>query len=535
MKLIRMNLYGLAFFCGISLCSSQVLAVQISSKIDNQQISLGQSFTYTITADENLSNDALDIRPLFKDFIIGNLQITHPSTTETVWIIPLQPVAAGDVIIPALQIADTQSEPRTLNVIDGNTQSPSNDTVSTASESELIPPPHLIESQISTNTAYPNEIINYSVTLVKRADPENKPPIVPSVKELTIVPIGQPTEDKEIFADHYQETLTYQYILIPKTTGTINVPGFAIASDKTQKSGDQIIEIKPIPASFQGKENDWLPSEGITLEERWEPQTSYAKIGQPITRIITLTGINNTPEQLPSLALPELSNVRVYSDGQKSDQQLQNGMLVSQKTFKQVFVPEKNTAFVVPSLTLNWWNTISDRAQVATLDERKFQASVIKETKPVTVTTPSISKHVTASRDWHFIISKILITLGFSIAMTTPVIAVIWYNRKRIRARCKLNLYWQDLQHACINNNAMQTYQALLAWASCRWQMTFTNVEMLPFYSILKTELDSLQSACFSEETTSWNGKKLAQALRRVKKIQIKSIPSEARTDEFSY
>lgn len=60
-KLYRCSLYSLA----ILWCSS-ALAVQVTGNVDVETLSLGDNLTYTLTADANLSDDALDIRPLFK-------------------------------------------------------------------------------------------------------------------------------------------------------------------------------------------------------------------------------------------------------------------------------------------------------------------------------------------------------------------------------------------------------------------------------------------------------------------------------------
>lgn len=524
-------LCGLAFIW----CTSSN-AAQINGQVDSQTLSLGDSLTYTLTADENLTEDALDIRPLFRDFIIGNLQVTHPSATETSWIIPLQPVTAGEVTIPALKIADSESQPLIITVDDNKQGMNSNSYIQPPSETEYQAPTHLIESQISTESAYRNEVITYTVKMAKRADPQNNPPVIPSVQGATITPLEDPTEDKEIFADHYQETLTYPYIVIPETTGSLKLTGSMLASDNKQISSEHIINIKPIPAAFLGSDKEWLPSSGITIEDRWEPQTSYVKTGQPLTRIITLTGINNTTGQLPDLALPEISDVRIYNDGQKDEQQLQNGMLISRKTFRQIFIPEKNITFAVPSLHLNWWNTISDRAQVASLEERKFLASVVAtKTAKVAADPVPAKKAPSNAHYWTALLLKILTAIGVVIALVTPLLAVIWYYRKRLRNRYERYQLWKILKQACTGSDALAVYQALFVWASHRWDQQFTCAEQLPFYTQLRNELEGLHIACFGESEVNWNGRKLIQALGRISVIKTVSEPAKDGFDEFSY
>lgn len=530
-KLYRCSLYSLA----ILWCSS-ALAVQVTGNVDVETLSLGDSLTYTLTADANLSDDALDIRPLFKDFIIGNLQIAHASTTETSWTIPLQPVSAGVITIPTLKVADSETQPVTITVNDTNSNQISYTDQSSPEQTEALEPVHLLESQISAESAYNNELLTYTVTMAKRADPENRPPVIPQIEGLKIIPAGDPVEDKEIFADHYQETLSYNYIVIPEKTGTLILSGATLASDSKQISDEHIIEVKSIPSSFHGSEKEWLPSAGITIEERWEPQTSYAKTGQPLTRTITLTGINNISEQIPDIPTPVITDVKVYRDGEKNEQQYQNGMLISKKTIKQIFVPEKNIAFTTPVIHLNWWNTISDRPQIASLDERKFMASiVVNNTKPV-VASPATQKKPSASIPfWSSLLPKISFIVGVIVALLTPILAILWYYRKVLRTRYERYQLWKTLKRCCLTNDPLLAYQALLVWASQRCAQPFTCLEQLPFYAQLKTELDELQMACFSVATKEWDGRKLLRRLAHVSIVKIKSAPKSPpdKFDEF--
>ncbi|MBB6054847.1 BatD family protein [Tolumonas osonensis] len=524
--------------CGLALiwCTSGS-AVQLTGQVDSQTLSLGDNLTYTVTADEHLADDALDIRPLFRDFIIGNIQVTHASATETSWVIPLQPVITGDITIPGLSVPNAESAPVTISV-SGDAQETNYETPApeASPEMETQAPAHLIESQIGAESAYRGELITYSVKVAKRADPENRPPVLSSAQESKIIPVGEPTEDKEIFADHYQETVTYHYIIIPDNTGSLKIPAATLASDAAQMSDEHIIAIKPIPTAFQGTEKEWLPSAGITIEDRWEPQTSYVKPGQPLTRVITLTGINNSQEQLPDLDLPVINDVRVYSDGQKNEQEYQNGMLISRKTFRQVFVPEKNNAFTAPAVHLNWWNAISDRAQVVSLSERKFLASIATENlKEKAVVPAPVKKEQSIISYLIPLLQKVLMAFGLLIALLTPILAITWYYKEALRARYECYKLWQGLQHACSVNDAMTAYQMLLFWASHRWKQAFTGIEQLPFYSHLKNELDELQAACFSGCEMTWNGRKLIKKLRRTRVIKTVTPVSENQFDEFSY
>lgn len=516
MKSFQRYLYGLSI-----IWTSGALAIQVSGNADVQTLSLGESFTYTITANSNLGDDALDIRPLFKDFIIGNLQISHPSKMETTWTIPLQPVSSGQIIIPELKVGDGETAQSTLTVSEvSNIKQPLLPTNPDQLQPQSVEPEqasHLLESQVSAEEVYKNELLTYTVTVVKRADPENRPPVIANLDDAKVISVGDPVEDKQIFGDHYQETVAYTYLVFPEKQGTLVLPSAILASDKNQKSGEHTIAVKPIPASFHELENKWLPSSGISVDDRWEPQTSYVKIGQPLTRTITITGINNISEQLPDVPTPTISDVRVYRDSEKSDLQYQNGMVISKRIIKQIFIPEKNVPFTAPAVDINWWNTISNRAQVASLDERKFMASVA-ELKTKQDNLSAKNKQLSAdsnSNNFSKFLKNIIAILGYIVAGFILIAALLWLFRKTLRSRYNQHCLWNSVKQACLANDPLVAYKALLVWSSLRWQQQFTCFEQLPFYTGLKTELDELQAACFSRTVVEWKGKQLLRCLKR--------------------
>jgi hypothetical protein len=524
MKLYYPSFYSLT----IALLSSTLAqAIQISTQTDIKKLNLGDEFTYTVSIDANYSEDALDIRPLFKNFIIGNLRISHSSTNNTTWAIPLQPVVSGRITIPALPIADTKTEPLTIEVnengIDNTNRIYNASTkLSDNDVSKLSSPPQkTIEMQLSTDSVYIGEILSVNIKIATNSNLDRKALTIESSDGFKVLPIAKPANDKEIFADHYQDTLTYTYELIPEKTGSVSLPRFSLPT-KEASTDEQFIDVKPIPDAFHDS-NNWRPSAGISIEERWDPQTSYAKLGQPITRTITIIGINNTPDQLPDLLTPDLPYVKIYADSKKIEQENQSGMLISKKTIKHIYIPEKNISFTAPAINISWWNTISNRTQKSSVQERKFIASIIESQK-----TPSV-KPVEKNTTKHFglfeslNISTIItfFEIGFSISLI--LMFIIWLFRKSIKYRYERYFLWNKVKRSCLRNESIPTYQSILAWASLYYGSIFTTIEQLPFYIAAKVELDELQATCFSQKSETWRGEKLLRKLSKSSILKIKN------------
>jgi len=516
-----------SFYSFTVVLSSSLLAAQITNQTDIKTLNLGDEFTYTISIDANYSDDALDIRPLFKNFIIGNLKISHASTNSTTWAIPLQPVSAGQITIPELPIADTKTKSLIIDVNEKNADTansqhvePTTAVENSASELSSSASP-LMESQLNAESAYIDEILSFTVKIALKSNPNKKPLIIESSNDFRVLLSSEPTNDKEIFADHYQDTLTYTYELVAEKAGTLLLPRFALPENEA-RTDEQTIDIKPIPGSFHDSKNNWRPSSGISIEDHWEPQTSYAKIGQPITRSITITGINNTPDQLPDIEMPDIPYIKIYADGKKNEQENQNGMLISKKTIKHIYIPEKNIPFIAPAIDINWWNTISDRAQKSSIEDRKFLASVIEQKNPsaappIEKKTPSYIESLKIQ-----LFPKVLFALEIISPSLVVLLLLIFNFRKKIKSRYELYLLWNKVKYTCQHNEPIPAHQAILTWASLYYGATFTAIEKLPFYIAVKVELDDLQAACFNQMTGNWSGKKLLHKLSKSSNLTIK-------------
>ena len=192
---------------------------------------------------------ALDIRPLFTNFIIGNLQITHPTPTTTEWNIPLQPVADGAQTIPPLKIADSMTTPIPIQVLatnDGTVSFSSERNANSDTTNLDSPPEHVIEASIDKDSFYPEEPVVFNVTVAKHAMTNDQLPEVISTPELTLTSIGKPEQDSSIFGEHYQETLIYHYYVIATHPGSQIIPATSIPGGKEQKTDPINIQVKSI-------------------------------------------------------------------------------------------------------------------------------------------------------------------------------------------------------------------------------------------------------------------------------------------------
>ena len=89
--------------------------------------------------------------------------------------------------------------------------------------------------------------------------------------------------------------------------------GSRMTKTKRILSKEVVLEVKPKPAGFTGK--DWLAAEKLELTQEWSGNTQQMKVGEPVTRTLTLQGVGTTVGQLPELSATKPdANLKAYPD-----------------------------------------------------------------------------------------------------------------------------------------------------------------------------------------------------------------------------
>ena len=102
----------------------------------------------------------------------------------------------------------------------------------------------------------------------------------------------------------------------------------------------------------------------MELEQQWQPDASEIKVGEPISRTITLRIKNAEQSTLPNLNLKYPNSVRVYDEspvyGSDDD--------FTFMTIKQVIIPRQSGEITLPPLSINWWNTATSKQETSKID-----------------------------------------------------------------------------------------------------------------------------------------------------------------------
>ncbi|MDP1774397.1 MAG: BatD family protein [Methylobacter sp.] len=556
----------LFFLLMLSLAPAAVFAAQISVSFDRNPVSLDESFQIIFTANDTPDNDP-DFSPLEQDFeILGQSQSSNSSwingkSSKTVqWTLNAMAKHPGSLAVPPVKFGDDVSQPNSILV----TQATGNKAVNT--DDDLF-----LEVEANPQSPYVQSQVLYTVRLYRRVEIAQAALNEPELGDAVIEKLGDDSNyNTQINGVNYLVT-ERKYAIFPQKSGTITIKPLALTAEvvassrpnfngffnsqttKTKKilSKSVTLDVKPAPAAFTGKH--WLSAEQLVLKEEWSGDNQQMKVGEPLTRTLTLLAKGTTVGQLPELnaGKPVLSGaegideqLKTYPDQPVLQEQKKPEGLIAFREEKIAIIPSKAGFYKLPAIEIPWFNSQSQKMEIAKIPETTITALEAAGTvpdmavpvAPVSVQQPQKSEAVTPiisqpqqQNIWLwvsvFLGSGWLATLAYFLIKRPAKKPVVEKSEREIRLEDSI----KSLKKACAENNAAAAKDALLAWgrqkyiardgvyAASQSGIGAANVASLGAIAELsdarlRDEILLLNQVLYGKSADQWQGKKLFQA-----------------------
>jgi len=484
---------------------------------------VGESFTLNVVANYSANRNRLDTSPLLSKFIVGSTSVSNNSSyingkisQMTTWSITLVQQNAGHYTIPALSIDGVSSAPITIKVITqptaGNTQSDNQDV-------RLV-------ADFSHDSAYVGQQLLYQVKLYIGASLQRAQLQAPTLEGAQIAPLGEDIDSNEILDGRRYRVITRNYSIKPTQAGQFQLTGSVFRGDinlsgrtsyfnngrskpVTLISDSKPFTVRPIPATFPGQ---WLVSAQVALEDKWSDNTEFT-VGEPITRTITLTAANTTPEQLPALDIDAGPHFNIYPDKRTSQQGLKGTTLIAQAVQKIATIPTQPGTFVLPEVKLAWFNSSTGQVEWASIAAKSLEIMPAKDQPqaPVPTVTPIVTQQtpnnstvvpVVSSSLWYWQLATSLLSLALIVCLMyikkirqQPVMTVTAPSHKPSSLRQRLN-------HAITEGDASQVLMLMPLWLSEQHQIDMLELQardpqLANAYQLLAKSAYSAQPSTF--------------------------------------
>lgn len=502
---------------------SALAVTQVDATVDKNPVMNGEYFVLTVTANDNLDAGALNTSALQRDFIIGrtsvgrSTQIINFDTSKTTtWQILLAAKHVGQFTIPPFTIDGVSSAPINLKVVAASSPQGQSKTL-------------FMTSSLSTEQAYPGQLVLYQVKLYLGADLQRGVLNAPTINHAQIKQLGEDKDTQEIVNGKRYRVIERTYSIIPDKPGELKISpatfqgdvvisgqggrdmfGFGMSDSRMVQSASKshLIEVLPKPAHYQGQ---WLVADLVSLHDIWGDEQSY-QVGNPITRTITMLASNAEDTALADMTIPEPAGFKIYPEKPQRENIVRNGQLIAKLTQTIAMVPTHAGTFTLPEVKIPWWNPQLKKQEYA-----KLPAKTIKvNPAPASTAAPQMPIVTTADAAQPQPQTQTIIHAGYwpwvaaGFALLWLITLLLW-RRAVVSARHQLTGKLQQHQPSTANsdkllveacNSAMpgRVLMALQQYFSqrCNDNMTLDKISALS--PEMKTLVDTLQQANYSRD-----------------------------------
>lgn len=500
------------FFLGICLClTGAAFAQQVELTVDRNEIARGETLTLTIRVYDQRQGMQLDLTPLTADFdVLGTRtssqirSINGAVESWTDYIVTLFPLNEGELTIPALTVNNTTTTPIAVTVLNQGPRS-------NQSSDELF-----LELETNKDSLYVQEQLLFTVRLYYTINGIRNPQFTElEMPDSVIQLIGSPNQYEKLIDGVRYGVYEKRYVIFPQRSGPLEIPDILFRGEVTDGSSNFVfrnlntrrvtafidgitIDVKERPAVAQ-QDNFWLPVTNLTLTEEWTPALEDVKVGDSVTRKITMVASGLDGAVLPPFSEIELTGANVYPDPPAIDRTYVDGSIVGSRVETVSIVPTTSGFLDIPQISVPWWNVNTDVAEVAVVHATRIAVATIAGDAPaeqlvassgdlerLLAEVPVVDPDMLDGQDETGVIAVNSIWLNIAIAASFFIVAASIYrlvlapNRKAIdryvrEQKARLVAYYspennegvafRQLGAACRGNKLNQIRVTLIQWS----------------------------------------------------------------------
>ena len=358
------------FFSALILSVAQASSAKssgLSVTADRLNTFINESLNLTIRYNGQARSGEPDFTALENDFEIISSSRQQQYIVQngdaksfTDWNLTLIPLRAGTLLVPSLNYEGEVSDALEINVAEV-----------ADSENSLSKPAVFAETVVDKKTARVQEQILLTTRLFYS---------IP-LTDFSLTPLTLPDGILEEFQDkQYTKiidgreygVIEKSYAIFAQASGQMNIKGqrfeayeaasrrqFGVFNQRGKKivriTDETTLEILDRPKDFSG--DSWLPTKKLELTEIWNGDLKKLKVGEPITRSITVTADGLTGAQIHPLTIETPESYRIYPDQPKIETKTRGYNVIGVRIESMALVPSRAGRLEIPSIYVEWWNT----------------------------------------------------------------------------------------------------------------------------------------------------------------------------------
>ncbi|MDP1836524.1 MAG: BatD family protein [Chlamydiales bacterium] len=415
-----------AFFLGLTPAVS-FAAGEFTASVVNKQVYLSESFSLSLTLKDTYPKESPDISVLKKHFSVHSKHhststtiVNGKSSSNIIWKLSLTPKVEGLLDIPPISVETADgvlsTEPVTLNVVKGSSTPSRADDVGVK-----------VVTKASNAAPYKNEPFIYTAFLASKMPLSNVKTQKLQMQDAIVDLLEEPKLEEKVIGGVLFNVVEFNFLVTPLKTGSLTIPSMAIQGAVPQRrtTGQSSYyndgfdpfglipgfdRLKPFNVNTEEVQLDvqapvsevspWLPAKALKLEEQWTSGQTL-RVGEPFSRGFLIKAEGLKASQLPRLEDLQSHNseFKIYADKPEEQEKIVQGIIHSTRKEHYTLIPQQEGTWVLPEISISWWDSAKKEKRISTLPERTVQIlpaleavnSVPEESTSVSNTTTGVA------------------------------------------------------------------------------------------------------------------------------------------------
>lgn len=157
-----------------------------------------------------------------------------------------------------------------------------------------------------------------------------------------------------------------RYLVFPLAAGRYQVPPVRVTVSYSLPGGGPSAPVAlpvpgavtfdaRVPAGADGARY-FLTTDGFQLHQSFDRKPGAMRVGEALTRTITMTAANTVGMSIPQLRFEAPDGIRTYPGTPAVTETAERGTVAATRTEKVAYVAEKAGHYTLPAITVLWWN-----------------------------------------------------------------------------------------------------------------------------------------------------------------------------------
>lgn len=273
--------------------------------------------------------------------------------------------------------------------------------------------------------------------------------------------------------------------------------------------------------------NPFLAAGGLTIEQSVKRSSEQLKVGDSVTRTVTMKAEETPAMLLPPVTFPAVDGFAVYP-AQPALQDSTEGRtdaLSATRTDSATYILQKPGDYTLPAIDVRWWNTAEKRVETAHLDAVTMQVAANPAVQSAEASAPMARSTWVAVVDlmadhWRLALLAALVFGGLIWFAPAAVQRIAAHHRRRREAYLQSEAFaFSRFRQAVRHGEAKAAYFAMLDWlphvGATRSDHSIEAFKVAAADPRLDREIDAIEAELFAAQRGAghWSRRQLLHSM----------------------